>query len=138
MSDCSRPCKDCPFARHTPPGALGGGSLEMYLGQVVGPFFLPCHNSPGYKQSVINLNDRQCAGAAVFRANLGVDVLMPDSLLHLPAADPLVFVGPLEFLMHHGKMTRIEAHQWRHRNPFGQLLRQELAKQEAKVWLMPK
>lgn len=98
MSDCTRLCKDCPFAKHTPAGALGGGPLEMYVGQIIGPFWLPCHNSPGYVQKKINLEDQQCAGAAIFRANLGVDALMPDALLHLPAGDLSVFPGLLEFV----------------------------------------
>lgn len=136
VSNCVIPCHDCPFAKHTPAGALGGGSLETYLGQIVGPFFLPCHNSPGYNQFDVNLNNRQCAGAAVFRSNLGVDRLMPGSLLHLPAGDLVVFPGLLEFVVHHGRMSSKEAKQWLQRNPWGKLLRQELAKQEAKLCLI--
>lgn len=132
------PCHDCPFARHTPPGALGGAAPEIYFGQIMGPFWLPCHNSAGYEENRRDPTHEQCAGAAGFRANVGVDVLMPQALLHLPKDHPAVLAGPVEFLEHHCKMTREEALTWLNQHPPEKMLRDELAKQEAQFMLLPR
>lgn len=131
-----KPCQDCPFARHTPSGALGGGAPETYLGQILGPFWLPCHNSAGYEQNRMDMRHEQCAGAAIFRANVGVDAMMPSALLHLPKGHPSVLTGPVEFLQHHCQMTGDEAVAWLGQHPPDKMLQDELAKQEAKFMLV--
>lgn len=134
----TRPCHDCPFARHTKDGALGGGAPETYLGQILGPFWLPCHNSAGYEENRRDPTHEQCAGAAIFRANVGVDVMMPSALLHLPKGDPQVLTGPIEFLQHHCRMTDEQATAWLNAHPPDKMLRDELAKQEAQLMLLPR
>ena len=99
-------CKSCPFSRTCTPGELGGSPITTYLGQIAGPFFLPCHSIENYKGNNETIHDckvgGQCAGTAVFRANIGVDSMMPDALLHLPAlSDPNVFATLPEFIKHH-------------------------------------
>jgi hypothetical protein len=81
---------------------LGGSPIQVYLGQIVGPFVLPCHSQKGYQGNDTPISAGQCAGAAVFRANIGVDDMMPDALLHLEAgSDPNVFGSLEEFMTHH-------------------------------------
>lgn len=95
------PCKQCPFSRRCEPGALGGSSPAVYIGQSQGSFFLPCHlhtdyDDPNWK---VDVTRPQCAGAAIYRANLGV--AYSERLLHLPAGHPDVFASHEEFLAHH-------------------------------------
>ena len=96
------PCAKCPFSRSCTPGALGGSTPGVYIGQAEGPFLLTCHMSEGYDQSVGPQPELpQCAGAAIYRANLGVAGKMPDFLLSLPADENLVFASHAEFMAHH-------------------------------------
>lgn len=101
-----KPCKGCPFSPDTRPGNLGGSGPEVYLGQAVGPFALPCHSASGYVQDVETaFRGRPCAGVAIFRANIGVADLMPPAI-HREAADPeLAFPTPEAFLAHHCETT---------------------------------
>jgi hypothetical protein len=97
------PCKSCPWHRAVKPGALGGSPPEVYIGQIVLPFWLPCHNSEDYcgKQSDVN-KVRQCVGAATFRTNIGLtrnEIREPLSLL--PENKELVFSDLPEFYAHH-------------------------------------
>ena len=96
-------CKSCPFSRTCEPGALGGSPLNTYLGQIVGPFHLPCHSAGNYKGNDTPCTNEhaQCSGAAIFRRNIGVDVLMPDPLLKLQTEDENVFSSLEEFITHH-------------------------------------
>ena len=97
------PCAACPFSKTCKPGALGGSSPEVYIGQASGPFFLPCHSTHNYKDEADRRNhaNPQCAGAAIFRTNAGVAEKMPKGLLRLPAGNPNVFGSFAEFVSHH-------------------------------------
>lgn len=100
----TKACKSCPFSRQCEPGELGGSEVGTYVGQAVGPFFLPCHSAKGYKGNNTTLESGapQCAGAAIFRANIGRSELMPGPLLKLFAdSDPNVFDTLQEFIAHH-------------------------------------
>ena len=113
MSKClTTACKDCPWSRGVKPGALGGSPPETFLGQAVGPFILPCHHDcdfddPDWKRKIDKVT--QCAGAAVFRANIGVSTRMPGVLQRLDADTDAVFSTPAEFLAHHKGITLAEA-----------------------------
>lgn len=86
MNQHKKPCAECPFRRGIKPGFLGGSPVETYIGQSVLPFWLPCHCDENYKHKASKIDEvTQCAGTAIFRSNLGVAPLMPDSLLNLPA-----------------------------------------------------
>lgn len=107
MSQCStarmRPCKSCPFSRKVTPGELGGSSPMVYVGQTQGPFILNCHSGPDYDDPAKRgeLGIKQCAGAAIFRANIGVDDNLPHQLLRLNADKTAVFSSHEEFVAHH-------------------------------------
>lgn len=94
----------CPFRRDTPPGELGGSTTDVYVGQAHGPFWLPCHNSPGYSSETRrDPKHAQCAGAAIFRANTGRASALPAGLLSLPPDKEKVFGSYAEFVSHHEK-----------------------------------
>ncbi len=110
MNQHTTPCAECPFRRDIKPGFLGGSPVETYIGQSVLPFWLPCHCDSGYKQKQSEFGKvTQCAGTAIFRANIGVAQFMPPSLMHLPANKELVFSSMIEFVAHHKRMSPMEA-----------------------------
>ncbi len=81
------PCSTCPFARTCEIGATGGASVFKLAGQANGPFMFPCHSTHDSSKLEERLKaadpaaNSQCAGAAIFRANVGVAGHMPDPLL---------------------------------------------------------
>lgn len=103
MEAVKKPCPQCPFNRAVEPGALGGSPPEAFIGQVQGPFVLPCHrhcdfDDPEWKAKAGQV--AQCAGAAIFRTHIGVAAQMPAAIPVLPA-NAQVFADEYEFLAHH-------------------------------------
>lgn len=132
------PCGECPFNRKVAPGELGGSPPEMYVGQAAGPFFLPCHSTHDYTDAKArqDLNNSQCAGAAIFRANVGVARQLPPALLHLPKDTKKVFATFEEFYAHHKQIPLTEAARLlKEKGPDKHLL-DEFQKREARVRLL--
>ncbi len=96
------PCKECPFNRNNilpVEKRLGGSSSFTYVGQIEGPFWLPCHMDKNYKTKEVNTEEvNQCAGAAIFRANLGLSDKFPKELLRLNPGHPDVYTSYEEFI----------------------------------------
>lgn len=112
MKDLTKPCLDCPFYRRVKPGALGGSSVETYIGQSIGPFMLPCHKAcdfddPNWKDKVGETS--QCAGAAIYRNNIGFGGAMPSGIHVLPQDHDKVFSSHAEFIAHHMGVTLYQA-----------------------------
>jgi hypothetical protein len=106
------PCENCPWARKSTPGALGTISpAETYVGQAVIPFWLPCHESPNYRDKATDVNEvAQCTGAAIFRTNIGLTrERMPTPIALLPENHELVFSSLAEFYAHHKGIPVSEA-----------------------------
>lgn len=106
------PCADCPFSRAVKPGALGGSSPETYIGQIHGPFILPCHKAcdfsdPEWKDK--SIDTPQCRGAAIFRANLGLTGLLPAPIQQMTPNREKVFGSAVEFYSHHKGISQYEA-----------------------------
>ena len=104
------PCGACPYSKSVIPGATGGSDPEVYVSQGHGPFWLPCHKTcdfsdPSWKE---NYQAQQCAGAAIYRANIERDSLMPAMMHKLPKNDK-VFGSPGELYAHHKQITIEEA-----------------------------
>ncbi len=100
------PCGACPFRRSVGPGALGGSTPETFIGQAFGPFVLPCHQHCDFSNPDWKLDTAatpQCAGAAHFRANVGVR--LPDAIYALPPDAVRVFASAEEFLAHHAQCS---------------------------------
>ena len=103
-------CKECPFRRDVDPEICDrkGSDPAAFLGQCAGPFFLPCHKGPGFAADAVAPDNRQCPGAAAFRANCGTAGL-PPGLLVLPPDRATYFATPAEFLAHHRRVSLAEA-----------------------------
>jgi hypothetical protein len=128
--DMPAPCKNCPFSPNTAPGYLGGSQPEVYIGQAFGPFRLPCHlhyrsDAPDWKEQTMEVS--QCAGAAIFRANVGVTAYLPDELHKLPPSGD-AFKSAIHFLAHHRGISLEEAQAALRDTPPHELLRRELSK----------
>lgn len=133
-----KPCHDCAFRRDSTPGNLGGSPALTYIGQAVGPFIVPCHMTYPEGTDLSKREHRekslewpQCAGMAVFRANVGVAHMLPDMIHKLPADHELVFSTFAEFLAHHERVRLVVAQHYLNRveTPVD-LLRKQLAKPE--------
>lgn len=75
---------------------------------------LPCHlhcdfKDPNWKSKDTLVETPQCAGAAIFRANMGLSSAMPKSLHKMPADTSKVFSNPQEFYAHHKGISMAEA-----------------------------
>lgn len=95
-----KPCSDCPFARASLPGWLGGESVAVWLAEAHGNMDIPCHTLKG----------AQCAGSAIYRTNV-LKRNVADGVLLLPADRELVFATPTEFAAHHNRGPRGSAPQ---------------------------
>ena len=111
----TNPCGACPFRRSVSPGELGGSPPDVYMGQAYAPMYLPCHRTvdfsdPDWKTKCSG--QQQCAGAAIFRSNVGMGKAMPPGIHTLPEDREIVFGDAVEFLSHHAEITKQQASEW--------------------------
>lgn len=85
-----KPCHDCPWRRDSIKGWLGAGDPDDWIILVHSDEKIPCHALKG----------PQCAGAAIFRANMCKLPRDPE-VLRLPADREAVFADNAEFTKHH-------------------------------------
>lgn len=96
MKQHKRPCGDCPWRRVSCPGWLGGDlSPEEWLQVANGEMPVPCHKADAKGHEEI-----QCAGLAIYRANVSKLPRDPE-VLRLPSDRYNVFEGPAAFVKHH-------------------------------------
>lgn len=88
-----KPCSDCPFARASLPGWLGGLTVDEWLADLhhPGEVMIDCHTR----------RVAQCAGSAIYRANICKRPRPGSPVLVLPADKELVFSSPIELKAHH-------------------------------------
>jgi hypothetical protein len=105
MNEMRKACRTCPWKKGTTsPGLIGGSEPTVYIGQVSGPFYFPCHSSKGYAGKKTNLESsdtKQCAGANIFRANIDVAKLMPKGIEQLSQDLENIYNTREEFLAHY-------------------------------------
>jgi hypothetical protein len=89
-----KPCADCPFARTALPGWLGSMTVPEWLIAIHYDASIDCHCT----------TNMQCAGAAIFRAN--VCKIPHSTQLKLEPDRQLVFARDQEFIDHHTKKPR--------------------------------
>lgn len=94
----TEPCGDCPFARHSIPGWLGSLSVDDWVRSAHGDCAIDCHALIAKDGSAF-----QCAGAAIYRANVDKKCWPQTGALELPRNKTKVFVSPMEFEAHHGE-----------------------------------
>lgn len=90
----TQPCSDCPMARSSLPGWLGGATPEEYARLAHSDVVVDCHAIRGM----------QCAGMAIYRKNVCKRRDPPQ--LQLPGDTEKVFATPMEFLAHHNSRPR--------------------------------
>ncbi len=88
----TQPCSDCPWARKSLPGWLGGISIDDWIACAHADGKILCHAFKG----------PQCAGAAIFRRHICKSPRDPEVLV-LPADREKVFSWHDEFREHHEK-----------------------------------
>ena len=86
-----QPCSDCPWRRDALPSWLGALSVEDWIQAAHGESRIDCHVHKG----------PECAGAAIYRANV-CKTLRDPSRLKLPPDRARVFATPAEFRAYHG------------------------------------
>lgn len=89
-----QPCPDCPWARDSLPGWLGGESVEYWRSLGHSDHVVDCHT----------IKDRQCAGISIYRHNVCKRVEPPN--LKLPGDTTKVFASPMEFEAHHTRRNQ--------------------------------
>lgn len=126
----TNPCDQCPFRRDVDPGicAAKDSHPASFIGQAVGPFFLPCHKQAGFAEDSRDPDLHQCAGAAAYRANCGYDHL-PSQLLVAEADRERFFANPAEFLAHHLGVPVEQAERMLRHYPPEAMLEVELSRQ---------
>ncbi len=92
-----KPCSDCPWARRSLAGWLGGFPLRDWLLAAHSEERIECHTKRGFDKDT-----PQCAGAAIYRSNVAKLPRDP-SILILPKDVEIVFATPMEFERHHAK-----------------------------------
>jgi hypothetical protein len=139
MGKCRKPCNECPFRRDnlldSSDGKPGGADPTVYIGQAQGPFWLPCHKDNNYQGKASEpAQVTQCAGAAIYRANLELPYQLPDGLLKLDKDTDTVFGSPAELLAHYRGVTPEQAEsELRITTPM-ELMLQEMAKLEVQQY----
>lgn len=88
------PCHDCPFDRESLPGWLAGMTPQQYRDLAHSDAMIECHAIAG----------PQCAGAAIYRANV-CKLCRDADVLSLPANRQRVFATPMEFVEHHERLS---------------------------------
>lgn len=107
----TKPCRTCPFRTDIPAGRTGGSGTLTYLGQIYAGMWLPCHSLYDKTREAIDQDPGQvgqCAGASIFRANIGVRKYMSPATLSL-ASDSRVFTSCEAFVAHHDRISMEDA-----------------------------
>jgi hypothetical protein len=100
-----KPCVECPWVRTARPGHLGPATAEEWCEIAHGEPPVACHMTIKRVdlEGIGNWEDpamRQCAGAAIFRANISKTPLNPSIARGEPDRN-LVFSWDDEFISHH-------------------------------------
>lgn len=103
-----KPCRGCPFRKdnNLVGDKPGGSEPSVYIGQAMGPFFLPCHEDKNYNGKETDYKSvSHCRGAASFRTHIGVAERMPEQLSQ-EANKEDVFEDRESFLAHYLKIDK--------------------------------
>jgi hypothetical protein len=92
----TKPCEDCPFRRVALAGWLAEQRPADYCQMAHSDDLIQCHT-----KKLADGNYVQCAGAAIYRANVAKRCDPPN--LKLPEDGGAVFVSPVEFVEHHSR-----------------------------------
>ncbi len=94
----TKPCSDCPWRRDSLEGWLGGLTTGEWLNEAHGEGSISCHTLQG----------AQCAGSAIYRANV-CKLPRLAAALRLPPDREHVFANRFEFIEHHVRIPKRSA-----------------------------
>lgn len=119
-------CDQCPFSRSTPKSYLDtrGNNGGRFVAQANCNAILPCHREDPDNNAVVG-QCQQCAGAAIFRANIGVADQLSPRLGKLEADTETVFATNAELLAHHTGGSLEDAEWFLEQNPIDKLVAHE-------------
>jgi hypothetical protein len=89
------PCGECPWRRSSCAGWVGTIPPEEWVRAATSEARIDCH-----VVALAGQGSEECAGAAIYRANIGKRLRDPNALA-LPADRVAVFSWPDEFIAHH-------------------------------------
>lgn len=108
---CKSPCRECPMRRKSLPGWLGAATPKRFIASVLADIEMPCHMTVDYEKpnwrEEIEKTGRQCAGVAVFFANI-CKMSHAKDRARLPADPKNVFTMAEEFVLHHEAVERFK------------------------------
>lgn len=130
---CASPCKNCPYKKDaTVEGPfIGGTHISEYIGQLLGPFWLPCHADPNYEgNSTPTGSTSKCRGAMRMRYKMPnrSDFDAHDLLSTAPDINNEVFDNIYEFLQHYLKIPMVKVTQMYDSKTLGKLVVEERLK----------
>lgn len=105
----TRPCDECPWRRASIPGYVGPHDAETWVAAAHSDAPIACHKtiSTSSRDGETDTSyTHQCAGAAVFRANVHKMPRDP-SVARMPADRERTFASNQEFLAHHDLQPRM-------------------------------
>ena len=94
--------------------------------------------SPGYEADRRSHEHSQCAGAAIYRANIGVSEMMPPSLLKLEMNTELVFASHAELCAYHYQEPLQTVQSFFDHNPAWKFLIHELNRPGCEITQTPR
>jgi hypothetical protein len=94
-----RPCGDCPWRRDALKGWTGASTTKEWLTYAHGEDIVYCHTMSGPRDG--STMGPQCAGLAIYRANVCKIPRNRAQQLILPADRGAVFASPAEFKQYH-------------------------------------
>jgi hypothetical protein len=97
-----KPCNDCPWRRNAAPGWLGPYTAEEWVQLAHSDEPIACHLTIEVEDSWEEGVIRQCAGAAIYRANVCKSPRNPEVVV-LPSDTETVFATPNQFMDYHDR-----------------------------------
>lgn len=96
----AKPCNECPWVRTALPGHLGPNTAEEWAELAHSDSPIACHMTIT-DESWADPNMRQCAGSAIFRANIWKSPRHPNVARAKERNTEAVFAWDDEFIAHH-------------------------------------
>lgn len=101
----TKPCDECPWRRASIPGYVGPHDAGAWRDAIHSDAPIACHKTITSEGEETTYS-HQCAGAAIYRANVHKLPRDPD-VVTLPADRERVFANDREFLAHHDLRPRM-------------------------------
>lgn len=95
-----KPCNECPWRRDSIPTFLGPHDAEQWVEIAHSDSPIACHKTIRHSDEMWHDDTKQCAGAAIYRANVGKSPRIREVAVGIANRED-VFAAPTEFVQHH-------------------------------------